>query len=79
MFTFILVMAAGVIIGYMLRRLPNIQKVHSLIHIVTGIIHRIKPTYRQQPQLFLRPGCRNSFTQHFGQPSGVVGGIPYVF
>ena len=38
MFTFILVMAAGVIIGYFLRHFPTVQKVNSLIHYVVCLL-----------------------------------------
>lgn len=38
MLTFILLMAFGAIMGYTLRRVPNIHKVNSLIHIVVGTL-----------------------------------------
>lgn len=38
MFTFILVMAFGAIMGYLLRHQPKVRKVHSLIHATVRIL-----------------------------------------
>lgn len=73
MFTFISIMAVGVLIGYPLRRKQSIHKIPVLIHrslsvtFYFGTVYRNKQTYHWQPELFLPAGSHHLHAESVGK------------
>lgn len=70
MFTFISIMAVGVLIGYPLRRKQSIRTDTNRSLSVTfyfGTVYRNKQTYHWQPELFLPAGSHHLHAESVGK------------
>lgn len=70
MFTFISIMAVGVLIGYPLRRKQSIHKIPVLIQIVVCLllfILGLSITHHWQPELFLPAGSHHLHAESVGK------------
>lgn len=86
MFTFISIMAVGVLIGYPLRHKSQVRKITPLIHIVVclllfllGLSIGLNRLIIDNLGLLLRPGSRHLLIKHIGQHDGLPCSIPHLF